>query len=58
MFTNVQVSKCTRDCDLGPGWHIHFPEGRITYLTPKQREAMRESIREARRRVDKSKGKK
>lgn len=42
------TSKCKeKDCNLGPGWHIHFPEGR-TYMTPKQRQAMRRSIQRAR----------
>lgn len=42
--------KCPPGCDLGSGWHVHFPEGR-THMTPAQWEASRESIRKARREV-------
>lgn len=43
------IPKCKReDCNLGSGWHVHSPEGR-SYMTPQQREAMRESLRQARK---------
>lgn len=43
------IPKCRRkDCNLGPGWHVHSPEGR-SYMTPEQQRAMRESLQRARK---------
>lgn len=40
-----------RCCNLGSGWHVHFPDEGGARMTPQQREAARESIHKARREV-------